>query len=82
MSTRANIPLIKGLPRIGYFLVSRSTCRSSVVMFPSLSQKAAVVRFGPTIMIPSISACPPIVVIFFGISQCPFPVKFYITVCL
>ena len=57
---------------MGYFLVMRETERSSVEMTPLSLQKAAVVRVGPTIMMPSIRACPPMVVIFFAILNLQF----------
>ena len=56
---------MKGLPRMGYFFVSLGTSISSVEMLPFSSQKAATVRLGPTIIMPSIRAWPPMVVIFF-----------------
>ena len=50
------MPRIKGLPRMGYFLVRRGLVISSVEISPFSLQKAATVRWGPTIIMPSSSA--------------------------
>ena len=66
---REKIPRMKGLPKMGYSFVSRGTEISSVEIWPSSLQKAATVRWGPTIIIPSIRAWPPMVVIFFAMGH-------------